>query len=237
MTDYRPGMWPVTWVTPAELVETYPDGGDRMNLLAIEDENAASQADARDPSARAWYDSTEESALVRDILTENASRLEAQAAERDALIGRYEAIYSGEVPGPDLADIAWETLTDVERQALRAWVDRHGSLPNVTQQYVGWGRPLVRDIAKTADVEALARVNQALAEIDRAERLAPKGVIFYGLEEARLARERRRRMLRVRVEPTGTTAPSWLTLLALVGWMRGVVVWDGVEPYDGVAPY
>lgn len=195
-----------------------------MNLLAIEDESVASQADARDPSARAWYDSTEESALVRDILTENASRLEAQAAERDALIDRYELLYSGtSLPGPDLADIAWETLTDVEREALRAWVDRHGSLPNVTQQYVGWGRPLVRDIAKAADVEALARVNQALAVIDIGER--------------REARERRRRMLRVRIEPTGATAPSWLTLLALVGWMRGVVVWDGVEPYDGVAPY
>jgi hypothetical protein len=34
---------------------------------------------------------------------------------------------------------------------------------------------------------------------------------------------------RLRIEPTGPHAASWLTLLALIGWMRGVVEMPELE--------
>jgi hypothetical protein len=132
---------------------------------------------------------------------------------------------------PDAADIAWETLSETERAALIAWVDRRSSLPNLTEQYIGWGKPLVRDVAKAAGVEALARANETLAEIDRAERAAPTGVLLLDpergpvpLDMARFARDRRRRLLRLRIEPTNPVfGPLWLVNLATIGWLAGVV--------------
>lgn len=32
--------------------------------------------------------------------------------------------------------------------------------------------------------------------------------------------------LRLRIEPEGPAGPGWLSLLALIGWMKGVVTWE-----------
>lgn len=78
---------------------------------------------------------------------------------------------------------------------------------------------------------ARGRMTEELTAAELAQRYHPGGETARILYDEWVAAGRpkappRPKPLRLRIEPEGAAGPHWLTLLALIGWLRGVVTWD-----------